>query len=185
MNGNPTRGGGRLAKLIARRTLRFGLLMLLAGCEQPPTESSETAEAKTSFGHSDPLQALRHIQFLGLAENNLAATWLALQEHPDDPAYQPGSTEIAGYAARIEALAKYTLEDRRMVANRTVQTRDLLAKHNHRESLATLLDGMLAVASAGVLGNYSDYCHWYVNLRQAGHGHQEALERMTKPQHSP
>ena len=72
-----------------------------------------------------------------------------------------------------------------MVANRTVQTRNLLAERAIIESVLTLLDGPAEVASAGGVGNYGGYCQWYVNVRHGPRDHREALQQMSALKKAP
>jgi hypothetical protein len=163
------------------------LVIVAAGCDSPDSSSSQDipAAVESPLTAPDRVAKLRKAKFLNLTENEVAAEWLALQEHRDDASYRPTSGDVAAYEQRIKLLAKLTQEDRRMVANRTVQTRDLLAEQNIHESLLALLDGMTDVAKASVVGNYGAYCQWYVNLRQSRLGHREALQQMTSLKRSP
>jgi hypothetical protein len=172
---------------LSNPVIAMGLVIVAAGCDSPDSSSSQNipAAVESPLTRSDRLAELRKAKFLNLAEKDVAAEWLALQEHRDDSSYRPTPGDVAAYEQRIKLLAKLTQEDRRMVANRTVQTRDLLAEQNIRESLLTLLDGMTDVAKASVVGNYGAYCQWYVNLRQSRLGHREALQQMTSLKRSP
>lgn len=180
---------GRTKQLpaLSNSAAAIALAVIAGGCDGPPSSSSETAPtmAESAANAPDRVDKLRKAKFLNLTENEVAAEWLALQEHREDPSYRPSSGDIAEFEQRIKLLARYTQEDRRMVANRTVQTRDLLAEHDVHETLLTLLDGMADVAEAHVVGNYGTYCQWYVNLRQGRLDHRQALQQMMALKRAP
>ncbi|CAI8825320.1 hypothetical protein [Methylocaldum szegediense] len=182
----PFRGGNPLRAL---RGPLFAMVLAIVsvGCDSQDSSSSQNilTNVESPLTTPDRLTKLRKAKFLNLTERDAAAEWLALQEHRDDVSYRPTPDDVATYERRIALLAKLTDEDRRMVANRTVQTRDLLAEQNIHESLLTLLDGMTDVAKASVVGNYSAYCQWYVNLRQSRLDHQQALQQMTSLKRAP
>ncbi|MES2579843.1 MAG: hypothetical protein V4552_04795 [Pseudomonadota bacterium] len=157
------------------------LLTVLSGCNQQQAESPNEqmiakTEDKTELDYE--LDALRLMPFLAVHDDAIAATWLTLQDNHEQADYQPTAVNIAQYETRIQLLARQLGEDRRIIANRTVQTRDLLAQNQMQETLIHLLDGMAEVAKAGVEGDYGSYCQWYVNLRQSQHSHQDAIDKM-------
>lgn len=162
------------------------ILCVLTACNQPQVEnSSEQAISEQVATHTEEkteldyeLDALRLMPFLEVHDDAIAATWLTLQDNIDQADYQPSAANIAQYETRIQLLAKQLGEDRRIIANRTAQTRDLLAQSQMHESLIHLLDGMAEVAKVGVEGDYGSYCQWYVNLRQSQFSHQAAIDKM-------
>jgi hypothetical protein len=180
---------GRTKRLpaLSSPTMAIAVAVIFGGCDGPPSSPSEAIPTmvESTANAPDRVEKLRKAKFLNLTENEVAAEWLALQEHRGDNAYRPSSSDIAEYEQRIKLLAEHTQEDRRMVANRTVQTRDLLAEQDVHESLLTLLDGMADVAKANVVGNYGTYCQWYVNLRQSRLDHRQALQQMMALKRAP
>jgi len=161
------------------------LIMTLSACEQQQVEHpgdeaaakiENNVENKTELDYE--LDALRLMPFLAVHDDAIAAAWLSLQDHSHDNDYKPTPANIAQYETRIQQLAKQLKEDRRIIANRTVQTRDLLVQNQTQESLIHLLDGMIEVARAGVEGDYGSYCQWYINLRQSDFSHQETIDKM-------
>lgn len=182
----PIRDGTPLRELSVP-AFAMVLAIVAVGCDSQDSSSNQDmpTTVESPLTAPDRLSKLRKAKFLNLAEKDVAAEWLALQDHRDDVSYRPTPDDVATYERRIALLAKLTDEDRRMVANRTVQTRDLLAEQNIHESLLTLLDGMTDVANASVVGNYSAYCQWYVNLRQSRLDHREALQQMTSLKRAP
>lgn len=144
--------------------------------EQPGEQTTNHTEEKTELDYE--LDALRIMPFLAVHDDAIAAAWLTLQDKSDQADYQPSAANIAQYEMRIQMLAKQLGEDRRIIANRTVQTRDLLAQAQIQETLIHLLDGMVEVAQADVEGDYGSYCQWYVNLRQSPLSHQDAIDKM-------
>jgi hypothetical protein len=160
-------------------------LALLGGCDNSTPETTATTRETIDIRKPVDDDTLRAMSFLNITDGDLAARWLVLRERQDDGSRVPSSEEIGEYARRIEQLAKLLVEDRRMIANRTVQTRDLLAERNVQETLPRLLDGMERVAQLHIPGNYGAYCDWYINLRTAGLTHEQAFDRMTGLKESP
>ncbi len=157
------------------------MLTVLSGCNQQQAENPNEqivakTEDKTELDYE--LDALRLMPFLAVHDDAIAAAWLTLQDNHEQADYQPTAVNIAQYETRIQLLTRQLGEDRRIIANRTVQTRDLLAQNQMQETLIHLLDGMAEVAKAGVEGDYGSYCQWYVNLRQSQHSHQDAIDKM-------
>jgi len=144
--------------------------------KSPASKRLSMLKKKTELNYE--LDALRLMPFLAVHDDAIAAAWLALQDNSDQTDYQPSAANIAQYEVRIQLLAKQLGEERRIIANRTVQTRDLLAQSQMHETLIHLLDGMTEVAKAGVEGDYGSYCQWYVNLRQSQLSHQDAIDKM-------
>lgn len=157
------------------------LVMLLSACDHPPAESTSAKTValgeKTELDYE--LDALRLMPFLAVHDDAIAAAWLSLQDNKAQSDYIPSAANIAQYESRIQFLAKKLKEDRRIIANRTVQTRDLLEQAQiEPQTLIQLLDSMTEVANAGVEGDYGSYCQWYVNLRESKHSHRDAIEKM-------
>jgi len=159
----------------------IALFVNLAACNHSAPEPQ--ANNTVSEIKANPTDDVKKITFLNLTDGDIAALWMALKDNSDDSTYRPQSEEIAKYEHRIRFLADYLQEDKRMVANRTVQTRDLLAGQDIHESLLTLLDGMVEVAHAGVVGNYGAYCQWYLNQRQSKLDHSATIDNMKKLKH--
>jgi len=176
------KGKLKLATFMLIISVFFGVLLgvLLSACEQQPqalpNEGNTPQASKTELDYE--LDALRDLSFLEVHDDSIAAPWLALQDNINKPDYQPSAEQIAQYDSRLQFLTKQLKEDRRIIANRTVQIRDLLAQTVQQETVLHLLDGMAEVASAGVEGDYGSYCQWYVNLRDTKHNHQEAIAKM-------
>lgn len=157
------------------------LLVILTACDQQQSDKANEqviahTEDKTEMDYE--LDALRLMPFLAVHDDAIAAAWLALQDNSEQKNYRPSPANIAQYETRIQQLAKQLKDDRRIIANRTVQTRDLLAQSQKQETLIHLLDGMIEVANAGVEGDYGSYCQWYVNLRESQLSHQDTIEKM-------
>lgn len=153
------------------------------GCDRD--RPAPKPQANNTFSETKvPYPNVADITFLNATEGDVAALWMAIKDKNDDRTSRPQSEEIAKYEYRIRFLADQFQEDRRMVANRTVQTRDLLAEKDIHESLLTLLDGMVEVARiGGMVGNYGSYCQWYLNLRLSKLDHSATLAYMKRLKH--
>lgn len=155
------------------------LFIMLVGCDYSQPESNATlVNLETENNYVSDVDNLRQTGFLEINQGSIAATWLALKAKPEDSTYLPEENEVAQYETHIVFLSKKLIEDRRMVANRTVQIRDKLANENIHESLLNLLEGLSDVAREGVKGTYSDYCQWYLILRQNKLSHEAAIKEM-------
>jgi len=70
-------------------------------------------------------------------------------------------------------------EDQRMIANRTVQTADMLAESRQPERYVDILTGLIDVADISSGKKlYGEMCQHYLNIRKANHSRSEALEKL-------
>lgn len=152
---------------------------LLMGCDRDPQKGGEGALASAVTVELDAdIEGLRALKFLQLIDGDVAALWLALHAQAPGDGTKPVEAVVARYEEMIRELATRLLEDRRMIANRTVQTRDELADHDIHVGIDELVTGLLEVARAGVVGNYGSYCDYYINLRMRPRSHQAAVSEM-------
>jgi len=163
---------------------RFGFIAILAmalltGCDKPEQEVLiEKDDDRYQASLNEEAAYLQDVSFLEINQGNVAAIWLAMQANKQTANYAPSVEDVKEYEALIMPITKKLLEDRRMVANRTVQTRDALAESAIEESIPNLLTGLATVAEAGTEGTFSEYCQWYLMLRQNQQSHEEALAKM-------
>jgi len=153
---------------------------LLIGCDQNIVDNmaeNTNVNSVESINFSE-LNLLSQTEFLDATQGSVAATWLALKDKSSDSQYIPEVSEVAIYETQLIFIKQKLLEDRRMVANRTVQIRDILAKDNIQIPLITLLEGLSEVADQNIVGTYSDYCGWYITFRQSQLDHQTAIQKM-------
>ncbi len=154
--------------------------MLVIGCDN--SNSSATVVVKPALvrkiQNNGELDNLASKAFLEINDRAIAGKWLALKEYQSNHPDKKTDVDIKRYEELVRFLADKLSEDTRMVANRTVQTRDILEEYNIHESLVTLLEGMADVARTGVVGNYGSYCQWYLNLRQGQIDHMAAITKM-------
>lgn len=153
--------------------------LALVGCEReaPPAEEG-TLSAPAAVAPGADAAALRETRFLQLVDGDVAALWLAMKAQASEDRSTPPPATVARYEHAIRELATRLLEDRRMIANRTVQTRDELADHGVAIAVDELIEGLLAVARVGVVGNYGNYCDYYINLRLRPLTHAAAIDEM-------
>jgi len=144
------------------------MLVNLVGCDNTTSTAPvmEKAASANKISQKSDWESLASKTFLDIHDREIAGQWLALQEQQNEHPAQPLAGEVKKYEELIRFLADMLKEDPRMVANRTVQTRDLLVEYKLHEPLLSLLDGMADVARTGVIGSYGSYCQWYLNLRQ-------------------
>jgi len=150
---------------------------VLAACERDSPVDEGALESAVVVQDSE-IADLRATGFLRLIDGDVAALWLALKAQAPNEQAKPAAAVVAQYEESIRELATRLLEDRRMIANRTVQTRDELADHGVVVAIDDLVSGLLEVARAGVVGNYGSYCDYYINLRQRPLAHAAAVAEM-------
>lgn len=156
------------------------ILVNLVGCDNSTSSAAviEKPALANKISNKSDLDNLASKAFLEIHDRAIAGKWLALKEHQSDHPSRQIDVDVKRYEELIRFLADKLREDTRMVANRTVQTRDLLEERNIHESLLSLLDGMADVARTGVVGSYGSYCQWYLNLRQGQIDHTAAIAKM-------
>lgn len=166
--------------ILFNSKLLIFICIFIVGCDQHQLNHKDESEFSDSAEKStySVVNHLRQTEFLEINQGSVAATWLALKAKPDNLLYLPDETEVAKYETQLLLLTQELLEDRRMAANRTVQIRDALAKDNIYVSILEILEGLNEVAKEKVAGTYSDYCGWYVVLRQNKLDHKTAIEKM-------
>lgn len=98
------------------------------------------------------------------------------------PAGAPASAEAVAEIATLlsEADAVFD-ENRRMLANRTLQLERMLGEISVVESPQALLGGFIQVGRAIRRIGYSDLCQHYFNLRAAGASRDDALAALAAP----
>lgn len=151
----------------------------LAGCQPEASSSSaESTQVLQVNPHAVDIETIDGIAFLSPQDNAIAAKWLVLRAHKAQ-SYDIIPTKVeAQFVQRLDQLSTQFKEEKRIITNRIVQTRDLLEKLNIAVSVLSLMDGMIEVKQAHLVGNFGDYCQFYINLRQHHYGHQQALEKM-------
>lgn len=87
----------------------------------------------------------------------------------------------AALRAGLDRAGSAFIEDRRMIANRTVQLGQMLAEAGMPERYAGLLDGFVSVAGARHRRQlYGEMCQHYFNARSQGDDPPAALARLTE-----
>ena len=157
----------------------LALLIPLAACNRGEEEAKtdDTVVARTSETELAP--------WLSHKDGTDPARWLAGREagHPlgnDAPAVQAMRTSLARAAEGF-------IEDRRMIANRTVQLGQMLAETGKSESYRDLLDGLgrIAAARGRHKSLYGEMCQHYANIRNRGPGHEAALAELAENELKP
>lgn len=159
---------------------------LMTGCQKSDTEFTNNMNNVTSntshIVQINPddidIETLYSTSFLSPQDNNIASQWLSIQ---DDKAVVYDAIPVAlaeQFEQHLDYLSRQFKEDKRIIANRVVQTRDLLEKFNIQVTLLALLEGMTTVRKSHLVGNFGDYCQFYINLRQHQNNHAQAIKKM-------
>lgn len=158
------------------------IFVLLQGCQNSDIESSNSTANTSQVVQVNPddidVETLYSTTFLSPQDNKIAAKWLSIQNNKDMVLETVPLVLVDQFEQHLDYLSIHFKEDRRIIANRVVQTRDLLAKFNIQVSLLTLLEGMSSVRKSKLVGNFGDYCQFYINLRQKQLSHKQAVEKM-------
>lgn len=165
------------------RALAAGLaaLLLLSACDRGET-SGETSSAASDRGDDGAIVASTsedHLpDWLSPTDGTDPARWLAGREagHP-----LPGdAAAVRELRESLDRARSAFVEDKRMIANRTVQLGQMLSEIGKTESYRALIDGLGEVAS--VRGRhkslYGEMCQHYYNTRAQGADHATALARL-------
>ncbi len=179
-----------IARLFAMCLLATAGVLALASCgeeeERRPVASSAASAPEVALPPGNANSAK------GVAPRGGAAReWLDVgDETPPEvflatrsaPAGAPASAEVVAEIATLlsEADAVFD-ENRRMLANRTLQLERMLGEISVTESPQALLGGFITVGRAVRRIGYSDLCQHYFNLRAAGASREDALAALAAP----
>ena len=159
--------------MIERRALVLGSMALLtaalAGCDQSSDEPTKVVA--TEKPHDLPT-------WLSVKDNIEPALWLREREVGHD--VLPIDPEVDRIRHAMNQLAERFFEDRRMIANRTAQTADILAEMHQPERCVDIMTGMVDVADASVQKKlYGELCQHYINVRRDGKNRTAALRQLS------
>lgn len=185
--------GGRLARVrpvVACLLMASGALALGSCSEEeerrpvastaPSTEASgqpsarQTAEPAPPAHRDGPSRA-----WLDLGDATAPEVFLATQSVP--PGRSASPEMVAELSALLGTADAMFDENRRMVANRTLQLERMLGDISIQESPQALLQGFIAVGRRARRVGYGELCHHYFNLRASGASRQEALAALGVP----
>lgn len=168
--------------LAAGLAAGLAALLILSACDrgEPSGEASNAAPdrgdddgaivASTSEDHLP--------DWLSPTDGTDPARWLAGREagHP-----LPGdAAAVRELRESLDKARSAFVEDKRMIANRTVQLGQMLSEIGKTESYRGLIDGLGAIASARGRHKslYGEMCQHYYNTRSQGADHATALTRL-------
>lgn len=159
-------------------------IILLQGCQknEMDMDMADNMDNPSQIVQMNPdeidIETLYSTNFLAPQDNKIAAQWLSIQDDKT-VVYEATPTALAKqFEQHLDYLSLQFKEDKRIIANRVVQTRDLLEKFNIKVKLLALLEGMTTVRKSHLVGNFGDYCQFYINLRQHQHNHAQAIKKM-------
>ncbi|MCJ2023174.1 MxaH protein [Methylobacterium sp. J-067] len=105
--------------------------------------------------------------------------WLAGREagHP----LALNAPQVQAMRGSLARAAEGFVEDRRMIANRTVQLGQMLGEVGKDEAYGTLLDGFAQIAAPRGRHKslYGEMCQHYFNIRTRGLGHEATLAELS------
>lgn len=125
------------------------------------------------------------------ARGGPAREWLDVGDDTPPEVFLATRSALAGAPASAEAVAEIATllseadavfdENRRMLANRTLQLERMLGEISVVESPQALLGGFIQVGRAIRRIGYSDLCQHYFNLRAAGVSREDTLAALAAP----
>lgn len=167
------------------RPLAAGLaaLLILSACDRGDESAGRSSGAASDRGDDDGAVVAStsedHLpDWLSPTDGSDPARWLAGREagHP----LPADAAEVRELRKSLDRARSAFVEDKRMIANRTVQLGQMLAEIGKTESYRGLIDGLGAIAA--VRGRhkslYGEMCQHYFNTRAQGADHAAALARL-------
>lgn len=153
-----------------------------APTSQASTQQAPTQQAMSPSGASiaSPRGAGAGREWLDVGDATAPEVFLATRSTPKGapPASPEAVAEIAALLGEADVVFD---ENRRMLANRTLQLERMLGEISVVETPQALLAGFIAVGRAVGRIGYSDLCQHYFNLRAAGARRAEALAVLATP----
>ena len=158
--------------MMHRRAILLGPLALmgasLAGCDESNDEPTKVVA--TEKPHDLP-------SWLSVKDNIEPALWLREREVGHD--VLPIDPEVDRIRHAMNQLSERFFEDRRMIANRTAQTADILAEVHQPERYVDIMTGMVDVADTSPQKKlYGEMCQHYINVRRTGKDRTSTLRQL-------
>lgn len=172
--------------MIKPSVVSFLLLVTLGGCEDIDTETDNKATAPETTKNMAPVKPVPENLRRGLPREPLAE--ILTVADPTPPEEWLASVNRLSYGAEDESRAPYyrrllnriqphVHEDRRMIANRSVQTSRTLRDNGIETSTDQILESFAEqLDDATDHYVYGELCAHYGNLRMQGIPHQQAVE---------
>lgn len=165
-----------LGKLSLGACAVISLTLTLAACG-PEEEQQLPPSAKLPSGPED---AQGGADWLGAQSRVDPAAWLAHRAENSAPEPGPEHAITKEYGRLLAEASKRFQEEPRMIANRAAQLETMLASNGASESVKSLLEGFIGVASEGRRRGFGEICQHYYNLRTKGYSRNEALVALRK-----
>ncbi len=153
----------------------FFYVFLLAACEGESYDASYKPyfenEAKDLGKAGNELES----DFITFADEINEVDWLILKT----TGYEPDEyAEREDISRLLELLDTVYSEDKRMIANRTVQTAKMLEENQLHFDLKAFLEGFAEIPSEGSMTVFGSYCQHYFNLRSNDLSHAQVINYM-------
>ncbi|CAO4182127.1 MxaH protein [Methylorubrum aminovorans] len=166
----------------ARLIAGLAALLLLSACDRGAETSTETASTAPDRGDDGAIVASTaedHLpDWLSPTDGTDPARWLAGREagHP----LPADAAAVRDLRESLDRARSAFVEDKRMIANRTVQLGQMLSEIGKTESYRGLIDGLGAIAALRGRHKslYGEMCQHYYNTRAQGADHATALARL-------
>lgn len=115
-------------------------------------------------------------QMLTVSDPRRPSAWLLARYQQEN---QDQTRTEQYYLSRLEKVAAHVHEEHRVIANRVVQTSQLLAEHDLATSSDEILQGFSeSVSQLPGRVVFGDLCAYYANLRLQGLRHTQAMQQL-------
>lgn len=179
-----------IARLFAVCLLATAGTLVLASCGEEEERRPVASSAASAPEAAPPPGAGSAAKGAG-PRGGAAREWLDVGDNTPPEVFLATRSAPAGAPASAEAVAEIATllseadavfdENRRMLANRTLQLERMLGEISVVESPQALLGGFITVGRAVRRIGYSDLCQHYFNLRAAGASREDALATLAAP----
>ncbi len=151
----------------------LALLVPLTACNRRDEEANADQAVVARTSETDLPAWLTH------SDGTDPGRWLAGREAGRPLALD--APQVQAMRASLARAAEGFVEDRRMIANRTVQLGQMLGEVGKGEAYGTILDGLGRVAAARGRHKslYGEMCQHYFNIRARGVEHAAALAELS------
>lgn len=179
-----------ISRLFAVCLLATAAALALASCGEEE-ERRPVASSAASVPEAAPPPGVGSVAKGVATRGGPAREWLDVGDETPPEVFLATRSAPAGAPALAEAVAEIATllseadavfdENRRMLANRTLQLERMLGEISVVESPQALLVGFITVGRAVRRIGYSDLCQHYFNLRAAGASREDALATLAAP----
>lgn len=155
-------------------------LLTLPACDRPEDTHQSAVSPANDTRQGDASHAMKVPDWLEWHHDMDAAVWLVKHEEQiqkEEPA------ERLEYAHLLDSLSERFRENRRMIANRTVDMQAQLASADIHESAYKIMQGIHSIPLNVESASYGEQCMRYRQARLQGRSHDAAIAKLASYMH--